>query len=264
VGLYLDRGGRAGLYYVVTAQNAAGESGPSNTAQARPLWPWGAGHRGPGLPLQWPDPLLLLPAPLLLVALGRSRRRLRWAAPVGAVLLAVAVVCLAVAVPGSRGAEVQRSAGAEVQRSAGAEVQRSAGAEVQRGAGAEGMVTRTITYTYDPLGRLTGAEYSTGERYEYAYDAVGNRTVYTGTTPLAGTAVTTYTYDAANRLLFASSPQRLITYTWDARGNLIGDGTFTYAYNAAGKMVRAQSITATIAYTYTADGLRVAQAVAAP
>jgi RHS Repeat. len=141
-------------------------------------------------------------------------------------------------------------------------VQRSAGAEVQRGAGAEGMVTRTITYTYDPLYRLTGAEYSTGERYEYAYDAVGNRTAYTGTTPLAGTAVTTYTYDAANRLLFASSPQRLITYTWDARGNLIGDGTFTYAYNAAGKMVRAQSITATVAYTYTADGLRVAQAVA--
>ena len=27
-------------------------------------------------------------------------------------------------------------------------------------------VTRVITYTYDPLHRLTGAEYSTGERYE--------------------------------------------------------------------------------------------------
>jgi RHS repeat-associated protein len=171
---------------------------------------------------------------------------MRWAAPLGVVLLAVAVVCLVGAVPGSRGAAVQRSAGAEVQRSAGA----------------EGMVTRVITYTYDPLHRLTGAEYSTGKRYEYAYDAVGNRTVYTGTTPLAGTAVTTYTYDAANRLLISSSPQRLITYTWDARGNLIGDGTFTYTYNAAGRLVRAQSITATVVYTYTADGLRVGQAVA--
>ena len=40
LGLYLDRGGAAGLYYVVTAQNAAGESGPSNTVQAEPLWPW--------------------------------------------------------------------------------------------------------------------------------------------------------------------------------------------------------------------------------
>ena len=65
----------------------------------------------------------------------------------------------------------------------------------------------------------------------------------------------------ANRLLVSSSPQRLITYTWDARGNLIGDGTFTYAYNAAGRLVRAQSITATVAYTYTADGLRVGQSV---
>ena len=84
---------------------------------------------------------------------------MRWAAPVGAVLLGVAAVCLAGAVPGSRGAGVQRSAGAEE------------------------MVTRVITYTYDPLYCLTGAAYSTGERYEYAYDAVGNRTVYTGTTP---------------------------------------------------------------------------------
>ncbi|MCX7682920.1 MAG: hypothetical protein N2508_13310, partial [Anaerolineae bacterium] len=92
LGLDLDRGGAAGLYYVVTAQNAAGESGPSNTAQARGLWPL-AGGRGPGLPLLKPDPLLLLPAPLALLALGRSKRRLRGAAPVGAVLLMVAVVC---------------------------------------------------------------------------------------------------------------------------------------------------------------------------
>jgi len=192
-----------------------------------------------------------LPAPLLLVALGRSRRRLRWAAPVGAVLLIVAVVCMGATLLSGGGA---KAADGSVEAAAAAPVQ------PQQGPGEE-YLTRVITYTYDPLHRLTGAEYSTGERYEYAYDAVGNRTVYTGTTPLAGTAVTTYTYDAANRLLISSSPQRLITYTWDARGNLIGDGTFTYAYNAAGKMVRAQSITATIAYTYTADGLRVGQRV---
>ena len=234
LGLYLDRGGRAGLYYVVTAQNAAGESGPSNTAQARGIAP---------PRLYWPDSLLLLPAPLLLVALGRSRRRLRWAAPVGAVLMVIAVICVGAALLSGRGAEAEEPVPVQFQQQP------------------EGYLTRTITYTYDPLGRLTGAEYSTGERYEYAYDAVGNRTAYTGTTPLAGTAVTTYTYDAANRLLISSSPQRLITYTWDARGDLIGDGTFTYTYNAAGRLVRAQSITATVVYTYTADGLRVGQSV---
>ncbi|MFP4395115.1 MAG: PKD domain-containing protein, partial [Anaerolineales bacterium] len=89
--------------------------------------------------------------------------------------------------------------------------------------------TRTITYTYDPLNRLTAADYSTGESFAYAYDAVGNRTAMTDT---AG--VHTYTYDAANRLTEIQHPDASIeTYTWDARGNLIGDGAFTYDYNAA-------------------------------
>ena len=61
---------------------------------------------------------------------------------------------------------------------------------------ADGVVTttRVISYTYDPLGRLTAADYSSGERYAYQYDAVGNRTAMT--TTLGATTVTTYTYDA--------------------------------------------------------------------
>jgi RHS repeat-associated protein len=131
-----------------------------------------------------------------------------------------------------------------------------------------GAFTRTITYTY-PLGRglcgnlhrLTGATYSTGEAYAYQYDAVGNRTAMTSTTPLSGTVVTTYTYDAANRLTNIKHPSSNIQYVWDARGNLTHDGVFTYTYNAAGRMVRAESFTATLRYTYTVDGLRVAQDV---
>jgi YD repeat-containing protein len=48
--------------------------------------------------------------------------------------------------------------------------------------------TRVITYTYDHLYRLTGADYSTGETFAYAYDAVGNRTVHTRT--ITSTTVT--------------------------------------------------------------------------
>ena len=112
--------------------------------------------------------------------------------------------------------------------------------------------TRVITYTYDPLNRLTGATYSTGESFEYQYDAVGNRTSMTDTT-----GAHTYTYDAANRLTSVDD----VTYTWDDRGNLVSDGTFTYTYNSAGRMVRAESVTATLVYTYNAQGLRVAQSV---
>ena len=102
---------------------------------------------------------------------------------------------------------------------------------------------------------------STGEHYEYAYDAVGNRTAMTKTTALAETTVTTYTYDAAKRLTHIQQPASSIQYAWDARGTLLADGTFTYTYNAAGRLVRAESVTATLVYTYNAAGLRVAQSV---
>ncbi|MCP4525568.1 MAG: RHS repeat-associated core domain-containing protein [Aestuariibacter sp.] len=73
--------------------------------------------------------------------------------------------------------------------------------------------------------------------------------------------VTTYTYDSANRLLVSGSAGRLVSYTWDERGNLVSDSTFTYTYNAAGRMVQAESLTVTLVYTYNAQGLRVAQSV---
>ena len=132
VGLYLDPGGAAGLYYVVTAQNAAGESGPSNTARARGVAP---------LRLYRPDPLLLLPAPLVLLALGRSQRRLRWAAPVGAVLLAVAGVCLGAGVLLGGGAGGGPGAGR-----GGAGGQEGGGGGGEESRGVEGMGTRGMNY----------------------------------------------------------------------------------------------------------------------
>jgi YD repeat-containing protein len=58
-----------------------------------------------------------------------------------------------------------------------------------------GTVTTTITYQYDPLYRLTQANYSDGRYFHYTYDAVGNRltqTVCLGTptcTPVNSTYV---------------------------------------------------------------------------
>lgn len=51
-----------------------------------------------------------------------------------------------------------------------------------------------ITYTYDPLNRLTAAEYSDDTFFAYQYDTACNRKAMTTT---AG--VVTYTYDDANR-----------------------------------------------------------------
>ncbi len=237
-----------------------------------------------------PDLALLLMAPLAVLTIsGRRRKWQRWTWPVAGVLLAVTVMGFGVTVAQGSGqaAEVQALALSEAEESSLVEEQRSVPAMVpssglllapvpaaqpssdslyvpspaSRVQAAEMVTTtRVITYTYDPLNRLTEARYSTGEHFEYAYDAVGNRTAMTDA---LGTH--TYTYDAANRLTSVDG----VPYTWDDRGNLLSDGTFTYAYNSAGRMVRAESVTATLVYTYTsaslsagtADGLRVAEAV---
>src|SRR6185295_1753118 len=115
------------------------------------------------------------------------------------------------------------------------------------------VVSRTITYTYDSLYRLTNAKYSTSEVYTYTYDAVGNRLTQT---TLAATTV--YTYDAANRLTNVD----LITYTWDAKGNLLADGTYTYTYDAANRpLTMTQGTTLTYTYAYNGDGTRLKQTV---
>ena len=61
---------------------------------------------------------------------------------------------------------------------------------------------------------------------------MGNRTVMTDTK-----GIHVYEYDTANRLTSVDG----VAYTWDARGNLLSDGTFTYTYNAAGWLVRCVS-----------------------
>jgi len=125
-------------------------------------------------------------------------------------------------------------------------------------------VVRVITYRYDGLYRLVEADYSSGESFQYAYDAVGNRTHTTSTTPLSGTVVSTYTYDAANRLTERQvSDGRAYAYTWSNRGELLVEWTQdlpvrTFAYDAAGRMVAATVFTLTTRFTYNGDGDRLA------
>jgi hypothetical protein len=58
----------------------------------------------------------------------------------------------------------------------------------------------TIDYVYDPLYRLTEANYSTGDYYHYTYDSVGNR--LTEESKVDGLLSTVdYIYDDANRLI---------------------------------------------------------------
>jgi RHS repeat-associated protein len=119
--------------------------------------------------------------------------------------------------------------------------------------------TRVITYTYDPLYRLTDADYSTGENFAYGYDAVGNRTVHTRT--LTVTTVITYHYDAANRLDYFYTDGAPTDLTWDANGNLLTQGSNEYTWDAANHLISANIDGVASTFAYNGLGQRTEQTV---
>lgn len=107
----------------------------------------------------------------------------------------------------------------------------------------------TIDYVYDPLYRLTAADYSSGEFFHYSYDEVGNRLTQQ---TLAGT--NSYTYDAPDRLIDRDG----VAFTWDATGNLLSDGLRSYAYDHANRLTQVVQGLDTYTFTYNWLGDRTA------
>src|SRR5258708_32172956 len=60
---------------------------------------------------------------------------------------------------------------------------------------------QTTSYTYDALDRITKITYADGSTIAYTRDVAGNVTSLTD-----NTGITTFTYDAANRLLTKTLP----------------------------------------------------------
>jgi len=117
--------------------------------------------------------------------------------------------------------------------------------------GGEPVIT-VITYTYDPLSRLTAADYEDGRYFHYGYDAVGNRV---SEETLAGEIE--YVYDNANRLVSVDRQD----YTWDDNGNLLSDGQYTYDYDEANRLSVVHGSPTTIFYSYNGAGDRVSRRV---
>jgi RHS repeat-associated protein len=183
------------------------------------------------------DPALLSMAPLLmlLAPLGGRRKKRRWALLVSGVLLVLSF--------GLTGTVIADSA----------EYTAPATPQAPRLALYAATATANITYTYDPLYRLTAADYASGEFFHYTYDAAGNRLQLTRN----GSLTTTYQYDAANRLTTVGG----VTYTYDHNGNLLSDGSRSLTYDTANRLTQVVSGTLTTQYTYAGDGVRLAQTV---
>jgi RHS repeat-associated protein len=119
--------------------------------------------------------------------------------------------------------------------------------------------TTTIDYTYDPLYRLTAANYSNGDAYHYAYDTVGNRLTQDSTVNGHSSTVS-YTYDNANRLANVTGTSTgSVSYTFDANGNLLSDGVNIYTYDAANRLTTVNGPSSAVSYRYNGLGDRLSQ-----
>uniref|UniRef100_UPI0016857BDF RHS repeat protein n=1 Tax=Oscillatoria sp. FACHB-1407 TaxID=2692847 RepID=UPI0016857BDF len=128
---------------------------------------------------------------------------------------------------------------------------------------------RRVEFTYDELYRLikeTTTDPTNGNQIiEYAYDNVGNRMRRTDSTE----GVTTYVYDANDRLTSTALGGVATTYTYDNNGNLItvqAPGQQTqYGWNQENRLVEADittgGTTRQVDYQYDADGIRVSSTV---
>jgi RHS repeat-associated protein len=110
----------------------------------------------------------------------------------------------------------------------------------------------TIDYTYDPLYRLTAADYSSDEFFHYSYDAAGNRlseATHEGTHQ--------YSYDEAHRITDVDG----VSYDWDPAGNLLSDGERTFSYNHADRLTSITDGSSTYAFAYDGLGNRYQQSI---
>jgi RHS repeat-associated protein len=127
---------------------------------------------------------------------------------------------------------------------------------------AGGIVTATITRTYDGLDRLTNETTPQGS-VTYVYDNASRRTNMT----VAGQTAVTYTYDNANRLTQVQQGASTVTIGYDNADRrtsltLPNTNSITYAYNAASELTtltykKGTTTLGTLTYTYDAAGNRI-------
>ncbi|MCP4370617.1 MAG: hypothetical protein GY797_21270, partial [Deltaproteobacteria bacterium] len=141
---------------------------------------------------------------------------------------------------------------------------------------AVGLQTTTIQYQYDPLYRLTKADYSgdISASYAYVYDAVGNMTAFTETVGITTTAASR-TFNAANQLQTSlDAVQDTTSFYYDENGNMVEiwppgasqqnqDGIVRYGYNQRNLLQTQETYnsgwTLQVAYVYDGDNGRIQQ-----
>jgi RHS repeat-associated protein len=108
---------------------------------------------------------------------------------------------------------------------------------------ATALTSRTLSYDYDGLSRLTSAveRGASTTSYAYTYDLAGNRTGET-----VNGVTRTWEYNAANQVE---------GWEYDAAGNLLSDGTTRSTYDALNRLSSRNGVS----YSYNGDGTLVSR-----
>ncbi|RMX07380.1 hypothetical protein EBQ34_14645, partial [Vandammella animalimorsus] len=152
--------------------------------------------------------------------------------------------------------------------------QRTQAVEVIHASGSAAPSTqRTISYQYDPAGKLTREHIQQTQptaqtlTIAYQYDKVGNRIARTVTGAINQT--TTYQYDANDRLTSQNdSIEGTTNYRYDRKGNLIekanGNNKTAYSWNSDNRLIKVEHTgqnNKTIQYGYDPQGRRIKKLV---
>jgi RHS repeat-associated protein len=129
---------------------------------------------------------------------------------------------------------------------------------------ADGDLTRSVTYAYDDLNRLTSATAKNLDNTpiyseSYTYSPIGNILTTTSMDGVVGTR--TYHYDttdyanphAVTRIV---SGDKTITLNYDKNGNLLTDGKNTYTFDQRNRLLSAKNKEGETYFTYDHTGQR--------
>jgi RHS repeat-associated protein len=106
------------------------------------------------------------------------------------------------------------------------------------------------TYSYDDFNRLGTSTQASGSAFNYKYDQFGNRWQQ-NLTAGSGGPQPSYLFNANNQST---------SFSYDAAGNVLNDGSHNYSYDAEGHMLTVDG-GSTATYIYDASGQRVEETV---
>ena len=132
--------------------------------------------------------------------------------------------------------------------------------DLQKLTGSAVDLTKSMTFGYDNLDRLTAATPNSGNpnpAQGFSYDGVGNRLSAT-----IASSVTNYSYGATSHRLNSLTGATSATYLYDAAGNRASGAAATWTYGANNRPVQVSVGATTTTYLINALGQRVRKATA--